>query len=94
MKSLKESFAFKLRARIGLRSGRIWQNRFWDHAIRDQEDLNRHLDYIHYNPVKHGLCKSPAKYSESSFGTYLERGFYDVDWGVNEELAFDGDFGE
>ena len=37
------------------RSGRIWQNRFWDHLIRDQDDMNRHTDYIHFNPVKHGI---------------------------------------
>jgi putative transposase len=34
--------------------GRMWQNRFWDHIIGDQEDLNRHIDYVHFNPVKHG----------------------------------------
>lgn len=38
----------------------IWQRRFWEHAIRDQEDFNRHCDYIHYNPVKHGLVRSPG----------------------------------
>lgn len=37
------------------RPGRVWQNRFWDHVIRDENDLRRHLDYIHFNPVKHGI---------------------------------------
>src|SRR5690606_30976615 len=49
---------FSRRVRDSVRNGRVWQNRFWDHVIRDQEDLNRHLDYIHYNPVKHGLAAS------------------------------------
>lgn len=93
-KYLKESFAFWYRSRLGTKSRRVWQHRFWDHVIRNQEDLNRHIDYIHYNPVKHGLCRSPAKYSESSFGIYLERGVYDADWGVDEVRAFEGNFGE
>lgn len=39
----------------------IWQRRFWEHAIRDQKDFNRYCDYIHYNPVKHGLVNSPLQ---------------------------------
>ncbi|GMR00740.1 MAG: transposase [Gammaproteobacteria bacterium] len=39
------------------RESTLWQRRFWEHQIRDQQDFNRHLDYIHYNPVKHGLCE-------------------------------------
>ena len=47
-----------------------WQDRFWDHVIRDDRDLGRHIDYIHYNPVKHGLAGSPAgwRFSTSSTG--------------------------
>ena len=62
----------------------IWQPRFWDHVIRDQDDWVRHLDYIHYNPVKHGLVNKPTDWLHSSFHDYVTRGFYDVDWGVNE----------
>jgi len=59
----------------------IWQRRFWEHLIRDQEDFNRHCDYIHYNPVKHGLVKSPAEWKHSSFSKFVEQGLYDKNWG-------------
>ncbi len=59
----------------------VWQPRFWEHVIRNEEDFKRHLDYIHYNPVKHGLCKSPHDWQYSSFQRYLKAGFYAPDWG-------------
>ena len=54
--------------------GRFWQHRFWDHIIRDQADLNRHIDYIHYNAVKHGLARDPREYAASSFQRYATGG--------------------
>jgi len=75
------------------RPGPVWQKRFWDHVIRDAEDLRRHLDYIHYNPVKHRLCETPGQYALSSFEQFLARGYYDQEWGqVSPE--FEGEFGE
>ena len=62
----------------------LWQRRFWDHIIRDEDDFQRHLDYIHYNPVKHGVVKSANEYIFSSFRAYVERGAYSLDWGVGE----------
>ncbi|MBI4331388.1 MAG: transposase [Chloroflexi bacterium] len=59
----------------------VWQRRFWEHMIRDQEDFNRHCDYIHYNPVKHGLVKSAAEWKYSSFRRFVEQGIYKPDWG-------------
>ena len=59
----------------------IWQRRFWEHRIRDAEDWRRHLDYIHYNPVKHGYCSIPAAWPYSSFHRAVKQGLYDVDWG-------------
>lgn len=59
----------------------IWQRRFWEHLIRDEGDLKRHIEYIHYNPVKHGLVDSPAKWEYSSFMKYVRDGIYDVSWG-------------
>ncbi len=59
----------------------IWQRPFWEHAIRDQEDLNMHRDYIHYNPVKHGLAASASEWTTSTFLRYVERGLYDANWG-------------
>ena len=62
---------------------KCWQRRFWDHIIRDQADLNRHLDYIHYNPVKHGYVGNPAEYAYSSFRAYVARGSYAENWGMH-----------
>jgi putative transposase len=94
MKRLKLSFSYQYRQKIGLYRGHVWQSRFWDHIIRDQEDMNRHIDYIHYNPVKHGHVADPLDWEHSSLRDYFERRFYSRDWGVNEELKFEGSFGE
>lgn len=97
MHSLKPNFKAYKRLR-GIR-GRLslWQRRFWDHIIRDHEDLARHLDYIHYNPVKHGLTANPEMWSQSSFLAWKERGAYPDQWGwsVPESLdRWDADVGE
>ena len=73
--------------------GRVWQNRFWDHVIRDKVDLNRHLDYIHYNPVHHGVATDPFQYGLSSLLEWFNSGHYQRDWGI-EEIKFEQDFGE
>jgi putative transposase len=71
----------------------IWQRRYWEHAIRDDADFERHVDYIHYNPVKHGLVKRVADWPHSSFHRYVEQGILPVDWtGDGTELL--GSFGE
>ena len=94
MRRIKLSFSSKYRKKYNIAKGRIWQFRFYDHIIRDQEDLNRHIDYIHYNPLKHKLVDEPIKWQYSSFNKYYEDGFYSNDWGVNKPLNFDGKFGE
>lgn len=58
----------------------IWQRRFWEHAIRDEEDFSRHVDYIHYNPVKHGHVKSVVEWPYSSFHRHVGWGVYPADW--------------
>lgn len=58
---------------------KLWQNRYWEHTIRDEEDLNRHLDYIHYNPMKHYQV-TPNDWSFSSFKNFVEQGFYEENW--------------
>jgi len=63
----------------------FWQARFWDHIIRDELDFARHLDYVHYNPVKHAHAKSPAEWADSSFAAWVERGVYPLDWGGHPE---------
>ncbi|MCK4856490.1 MAG: transposase [candidate division Zixibacteria bacterium] len=76
------------------RDGRVWQNRFWDHVIRDQRDMNKHVDYIHYNPVRHGIVDDPFDYEHSSLQRWFEEGYYPRNWGVQKEISFTGDFGE
>ena len=69
----------------------IWQRRYWEHTLRDEEDVGRHCDYIHYNPVKHGHVKSAIDWPYSSFRRFVRRGLYSADWaGVIglEETAF------
>jgi putative transposase len=67
------------------RESDVWQRRFWEHTIRDESDFVRHLDYLHYNPVKHGLVECPHEWQFSSFHRYVERGMYDRGWGCYEE---------
>jgi len=94
MRRIKLSFSMNFRKRKRMRRGRIWQYRFWDHIIRDQLDINRHIDYIHYNPVKHGLVNDPFDYRYSSLNEYLQRGLYTRDWGIKESINFEEEFGE
>ena len=94
IKRIKLSFAYYYRNKHNLYRGQVWQSRFWDHIIRDREDMNRHIDYIHYNPVRHGLVKSPFDWPESLIHRYFEDGYYSRDWGSNERIEIKGDFGE
>ena len=66
----------------------IWQRRFWENTIRDQTDLNHHLDYIHYNPVTHGLVQTVSDWPWSSFHRYVKMGYYETNWGetVRQEV--------
>ena len=70
----------------------LWQRRYWEHTIRDEKDYLVHLEYIHYNPVKHGLVNRVADWEWSSFHRYVARGFYDASWGG--EYNHTGEFGE
>ena len=58
----------------------IWQRRFWEHAIRDEVDYQRHVDYIHHNPVKHGYVTRVAGWPHSSFHRFVRLGVYPGDW--------------
>ena len=70
--------------------GRIWQPRYWEHLIRDEQDWKRHMDYIHYNPVKHGYADCPAEWPWSSFRRCVERGWYEPGWGRGEPAGIEG----
>lgn len=59
----------------------LWQRRFWEHRIRDETDLSAHVDYIHYNPVKHGLVQNVIDWPYSSFHRYVRDGLIPKDWG-------------
>jgi putative transposase len=67
------------RARRG--EGAIWQRRFWEHTCKDEVDLERCVDYLHWNPVKHGLVSRVADYPWSSFHRFVRLGQYDAWWG-------------
>jgi putative transposase len=68
-------------SRVRERRRGVWQRRFWEHAIRDATDLERHADYIHYNPVRHQLLTSPRDWPWSSFHRWVAMGHYPPDWG-------------
>jgi putative transposase len=69
----------------------LWQRRYWKHTIADELDFQRHVDYIHYNPVKHGWVEQAADWPHSSFHRYVALGVLPVNWAGN---ANEGKFGE
>jgi putative transposase len=62
----------------------IWQRRYWEHTIQDETDLDRHIDYIHFNPVNHGLAKYPHEWKDSTFLRFVEEGYYPMDWATSD----------
>ena len=68
----------------------VWQRRFWEHQIRDEQDLQKHIDYIHYNPVKHGIVKAVEDWPWSTYHRFVREGFYKHKV-LND---YDGNFGE
>ncbi len=90
LQSIKISFAKKYITKHK-EPGAIWQSSFWDHAIRDEDDFRRHLDYIHLNPVKHGYVTNPFDWPHSSIMKF--KGLYSDDLKINEN-DLKGDFGE
>jgi putative transposase len=78
------------RSRLKKRERGLWQRRFWEHQIRDESDLARHVDYIHYNPVKHGRVTSVDDWPWSTYHRFVRTGYY-----CHKVLNdYDGDFGE
>jgi len=68
-------------SRIKHRDAAIWQRRFYEHQIRDELDFERHVDYVHFNPVRHGHAASAADWPYSTFHRYVREGMYAPDWG-------------
>ncbi len=59
----------------------LWQRRYWEHQIRDEMDLQAHVDYIHFNPVKHGYVQHVLNWPYSSFHRYVQSGLLNEEWG-------------
>lgn len=70
-------------SRIKRRERAIWQRRFWEHTIRNEDDLSNHFDYVHWNPVKHGLVNRVVDWPYSTFHHYVREGYYSADWGTD-----------
>lgn len=70
----------------------IWQRRYWEHQIRSDDDLSRHVDYIHFNPVKHGYVPNAVEWPHSTIHRYIQAGLITADWGGNS--VGEGKFGE
>jgi len=67
----------------------IWQRRFWEHLIRDEEDYQNHVDYIHYNPVKHGYVQQAIDWRYSSFHLWVKRKAYPIHWATHIDINLD-----
>lgn len=92
VKRMKLSFAALYRRQIQADCGTVWQARFWDHIIRGERDLGRHADYIHYNPVKHGLAENILSWPHSSASKYYSDQVMPSFEGITG--CQDGEFGE
>lgn len=66
----------------------VWQRRFFEHTIRDDEDLCKHMDYIHYNPIKHKYVQNIKNWEYSSFHKFVKEGVYDLNWGNFDRLEY------
>jgi putative transposase len=81
------------KSKIARRERGLWQRRYWEHRIRDDADFERDVDYVHFNPVKHGLVSQVSDWPFSSFHRYVREGALSADWGGDvRELS--GEFGE
>ena len=74
---------YRSNSRIKRRERGIWQRRFWEHMIRDENDFQQHIDYIHWNPVKHHWVENVVDWQYSSFHKFIKLGHYPKQWGHN-----------
>ena len=87
-KAIKQRCSLQVRRQRLVFGDAVWQRRFWEHLICDDADLERHIDYIHYNPVKHGWVDHPRDWPATSFRQHVEQGWYPADWG-GPEVSFE-----
>jgi putative transposase len=78
-------------SRLRYRRRGVWQRRFWEHALHDARDYARHFDYVHYNPVKHGLVDCARDWPFSTFHRWVKRGVYEPNWGCRNNGVMDFD---
>jgi putative transposase len=76
---------FRAECRIRRRERGIWQRRYWEHLIRNPQDFANHLNYIHWNPVKHQLVKTVQEWPHSSFHRYVAMGWYPQNWLMEQQ---------
>ncbi len=81
-------------SRARRRESTLWQRRFWEHRIRDITDMQHHVDYIHWNPVKHGLATNASDWPWSSFHRYVDEDVLTPDWGRDYSSPESTRFGE
>ncbi len=101
-RQIKSAFSRKLApdepvssSRVARAERGIWQRRYWEHTIRNEEDYARHIDYVHINPVKHGLVKRVCDWAPSSFHRHVDLGIYPADWAGDLSQDEEGtEFGE
>ncbi len=74
-------------SRVQQRRRGVWQRRFWEHMIRDDSDFEAHFDYIHYNPINHGLVQRPRDWPWSSFHRWARAGHYSIHWAGAAPMA-------
>jgi putative transposase len=74
---------YRSKTRLKRNERGIWQRRFWEHTIKDDKDYAAHMDYIHYNPVKHGWVETVKEWPYSTFHALVEKGVYPIDWAVS-----------
>ena len=87
-REIKKTASARIDRSINHRGERpVWQRRFWEHGIRDEADWRSHIDYIHFNPVRHGLAQRPIDWPWSSFQRAVNHGWYEPLWGAQEEPA-------
>jgi REP-associated tyrosine transposase len=80
-------------ARHPNREAALWQRRYWEHTIRDDVDFERHVDYVHFNPVKHGHVTRVSDWPYSSFHRFVQRGILPEDWAGDSSQTY-ASFGE
>ena len=64
----------------------IWQRRYWEHLIKDAQDYEHHINYVHFNPVKHGYVLNPSDWEYSSIHRFIRHGILNEGWGCNDDF--------